>query len=83
MQYRLLLTGAGRNGGNKMIKKVVKVFLVLLMVFGAFIAASNMLEPNLNGATAWVYVKYHKNIPDCFGAGTTCLDMTTTPPTEN
>lgn len=58
-----------------MIKKIAKVVLVLLMVFGAVISISNVMDSELHaGAGKWV--KYWPNIPDCFGEGKTCFDFT-------
>jgi hypothetical protein len=57
-----------------MIKKIVKVVLVLLMVVGAVIAASNMIDLELHAAGKWV--KYLPDEPDCRGEGNTCYDFT-------
>ena len=57
-----------------MVKKAVKVLLVAMMLFGVAIAVSNMLETEVHAGEGWV--KYHRTIPDCYGPGTTCLDMT-------
>ncbi len=57
-----------------MIKKIVKVVLVLLMVIGAVIAASNMIDLELHAAGKWV--KYLPEEPDCRGDGDDCFDFT-------
>ena len=57
-----------------MIKKIVKVVLVLLMVVGAVIAASNMMDEELHAVGKWV--KYLPDEPDCRGEGNTCYDFT-------
>ena len=57
-----------------MIKKIVKVVLVLLMVVGAVIAASNMMDEELHAEGKWV--KYLPHVPDCKGDGDDCFDFT-------
>ncbi|MCP4214426.1 MAG: hypothetical protein GY765_07200 [bacterium] len=64
-----------------MYKKIVKVFLVALMICGAALAVSNILDVQLEGEMKLVH--HHKDIPDCFGAGTNCIDMTDTTTTTN
>jgi len=57
-----------------MIKKAFKILLVVMMLFGVAIALSNILETDIHAGEGWV--KYHKEIPDCFGVGSSCIDMT-------
>jgi hypothetical protein len=58
-----------------MVKKISKVVLVVLMLLGAFIAVSNMLDFDLQGsARGWVH--YDKDKPACEGIGDTCFDFT-------
>ncbi len=61
-----------------MIKKIAKMVLLVLMVVGVFITFSNLMEPELKaGAGKWVQL--HRDIPDCYGDGTSCFDATSRP----
>jgi len=55
-------------------KKIVKIVLVGLMVIGAAVAVSNLLEKHIY---AGKWTTYYPGIPDCKDPGDTCYDMTT------
>jgi hypothetical protein len=66
--------------GGKMIKKMLKVLLVLLMVFGAVVSVLNTVNTELDAqhvlTVTFPEVKYLREIPDCKGDGTGCIDTT-------
>lgn len=62
-----------------MIKKIVKVVLVLLIVFGAVISALNVMDTQLKAkelTVTYPEVLYLPDVPDCKGEGKGCIDMT-------
>ncbi|UCH96059.1 MAG: hypothetical protein JSV88_04195 [Candidatus Aminicenantes bacterium] len=61
-----------------MLKKIVKVILVVMMLFGAFIVVTNLTEPELQGE-GLVIVTYYKNVPACYGPPVDCNDFTRDP----
>lgn len=56
-----------------MIKKISKVILLVLIVFGLAISISNMMNTQVH-AGKWVH--YWPHLPDCYGLGDTCYDFT-------
>ncbi len=61
---------------STMTKKVFKVILVLLMVVGLAVSVANMIDTDLHAQEPGRWVQLHKDIPDCYGPGNTCYDMT-------
>lgn len=62
-----------------MVKKIVKVVLVLLILFGAVISTFNVMDVQLEAKELTVTfpeVKYLEDVPDCKGEGKGCIDMT-------
>jgi hypothetical protein len=80
LMRRNKLAGRGKNSIKtfkklevKMIKKTLKIILIVMMLIGAFIAVSNLLQKDVY---AGKWVKYLPEVPDCKGEGHTCYDMT-------
>jgi len=61
-----------------MIKKIVKILLLCIMIFGAIIVVNNFITPNLN-SNSFVVTTYHPEDPDCYGPPTDCNDFTKDP----
>lgn len=62
-----------------MAKKLVKVVLFLLIVFGAVISVLNVLDAQLQAkelTVSYPVVLYLPDVPDCKGEGTGCVDTT-------
>lgn len=49
--------------GTIMFKKILKVVLLVMMLFGAFIVVTNLTAPDLHGG--FHIATYYPEIPDC------------------
>ncbi len=56
--------------------KLMKTFLVLLMVVGAIIAMANVFSPELQSKAALRVVTHYQEPPDCSGPPLDCNDFT-------
>ncbi len=59
-----------------MIKKIVKVVLVLLILFGAVISVINIMDAQLKAVeldVEYPVVRYNREVPSCEGKGDDCI----------
>ena len=65
-----------------MIKKIVKILLLGIIIFGAVIIVNNLVTPDLQ-SNGFVVNTKQENPPDCNGEPYNCNDFTKDPTTDN